>query len=605
MADRNNFRFIVDPMKLKDVLWPDVRFYRRQREIIYSVWDNDETHVVAGNKLGKDYVSAFIALAFFLTRGNMPCRVVTTSVDATQLEGVLWGEIRRFIQSSRYPLSHLDGGPLVINHLHLRKVYTNGPLKGELDPISYMIGRVAAKGEGMLGHHASMDDVGADGAIPLTLFLADEASGVDDQNWKVTDSWAARKLSIGNPYPCTNFFFRAVEGGVDPDSGEHDKGGDVPRPKEDPRGGFYRRVIQISAEDSPNVEYAKAEVAARRLPSMTNVIPGVLSYGEYLKRHATWDEVRKTIGLWGRFWKGANLLLYPPNWLDRAALLEELLAASGVRRIAEGMGVDPAEGGDKSSWSVVDRYGLIFQTSMKTPNTTLIRTTTMALMREYDLQPEQVCFDNAMGKEHADTLDTDFGLPVRTVAFGGQIRDDPKHGTTSMKRRLGLLEERYQYKNTRALMYHRLRLLMDPSRAATALARKRLKDRTGDTTMLDQADAIRALLRGTEGLPGGLSGPDNEAMTKELAEAERDPINGFAIPAEYGELRRQMSLIPFTLDADGRIFIIPKDKPNSQIDYKGPTVKKLLGCSPDELDSLVLAVHAMVDKPKRVEAGAM
>jgi hypothetical protein len=599
MADRNNFRFLVDPMKLKDVLWPDVKFYRKQRDIIYSVWDNDETDVVAGNMLGKDFVSAFIALAFYLTRS--PCRVVTTSVDATQLEGVLWGEIRRFIQTSRFPLSHLDGGPLLINHLHIRKVYTNGSRRGEVDPTSYLIGRVAAKGEGMLGHH--VEDVG-DG-VPRTLFMADEASGVDDENWKVTDSWARRKLAIGNPYPCSNFFFRAVEGGTDPESGAVDKGGDIPRPERDPRGGFYRRVIQITAEDSPNVQYSKAEVAAGKPPSGKVIVPGVLPYDDYVKRHSLWDEVRKCIGLWGKFWRGADLLLYPPHWLNRAELLSEILAASGVERRAEGMGVDPAEGGDRSSWSIVDRYGLMFQTAAKTPNTTVVRTTTMALMREFDLQPDQVCFDAGGGKEHADSLRDDFGLPVRTVRFGVPYAEDPRRGTTSLKKRLGLIEGRYAYKNTRAMMYHTVRMLMDPARASTAVAKKKLRERVGDTSNLDRADEVRHLLRGVRGLEGALSGPDGEKLRAEEEAAENDPLNGFAIPAEYHELRRQMSLIPLTYDNDSRLYVIPKDKPNRENEYRGQTLKKLLGCSPDELDSLVLAVHAMVEKPRRIEAGAI
>lgn len=40
-----------DPLILAKVLWPDVTFYKEQREAIYSVRDNDETFVVAGNML--------------------------------------------------------------------------------------------------------------------------------------------------------------------------------------------------------------------------------------------------------------------------------------------------------------------------------------------------------------------------------------------------------------------------------------------------------------------------------------------------------------------------------------------------------------------------
>lgn len=108
---------------------------------------------------------------------------------------MLWGEIRRFIQTSRYPLDAKDGGPLVVNHLHLRK-----QLNGVMCPLSYMIGRQAAKGEGMLGHHIA--DVG-DG-IPRTLWLGDEGSGLTNLIYERAATWAKRILVIGNPYPSVN-----------------------------------------------------------------------------------------------------------------------------------------------------------------------------------------------------------------------------------------------------------------------------------------------------------------------------------------------------------------------------------------------------------------
>jgi hypothetical protein len=173
---------------------------------------------------GKDFIAGYVCLWFFLSRH--PVRVVTTSADYSQLESVLWGEIRRFIQTSKYPLDADSGGPLVINHLHIRKVAPAGQEsegseavspghalwrgKGRtIDGLSYLIGRVAAKGEGMQGHHiADMGD-----GIPRTLFVADEASGVDDETYDAADTWARRKLVIGNPLPTTNFFFRGVKGG--------------------------------------------------------------------------------------------------------------------------------------------------------------------------------------------------------------------------------------------------------------------------------------------------------------------------------------------------------------------------------------------------------
>ena len=68
--------------------FPQYQFYDKQVEILESIRDNDETVVVAGNMMGKDFVAGFAALHFFVTR--VPCRVVTTSVRDDHLR-VLWG----------------------------------------------------------------------------------------------------------------------------------------------------------------------------------------------------------------------------------------------------------------------------------------------------------------------------------------------------------------------------------------------------------------------------------------------------------------------------------------------------------------------------------
>ena len=187
---------MVDPLRLATMLWPDVRFYRQQEEVIYSVIENDETYVPAGNMLGKDFVAGFLALWAFLA--HPVCRIVTTSVKDDHLR-VLWGEIGRFIQTSRYPLTIDKGGILIVNHHDVRKV-----VNGQRCEISYLLGMVSEKGEGLAGHHA-----------PYTLAVIDEASGVDDLAYRQMDTWARRKLIIGNPNPCprNHFFRKACEAG--------------------------------------------------------------------------------------------------------------------------------------------------------------------------------------------------------------------------------------------------------------------------------------------------------------------------------------------------------------------------------------------------------
>ena len=81
---------------------------------------------------------------------------------------------------------------------------------------SYAVAAVVTnehKGEGLSGHHAG------DG---FTLFVADECSGMADIAFSKASEWADHMLLIGNPYQCSNYFYRAIKG--DPATG--DPGGD-------------------------------------------------------------------------------------------------------------------------------------------------------------------------------------------------------------------------------------------------------------------------------------------------------------------------------------------------------------------------------------------
>lgn len=188
---------LLDPLVMAKEFWPHTSFYKQQREILYSIRDNDETIVPAGNMLGKDYIAGFTVLWVFLSALKLgkTCRIVTTSVKDDHLR-VLWGEVARFIQDCVYPLRSEDGGPLICNHRDFRYA------KDGKDGLSYLRGMVSEKGEGMAGHHAD-----------ITLGVIDEASGVDDLVYTQMDTWAKRKLIIGNPNPCANFFRKYCDAG--------------------------------------------------------------------------------------------------------------------------------------------------------------------------------------------------------------------------------------------------------------------------------------------------------------------------------------------------------------------------------------------------------
>lgn len=310
---------------------------------------------------------------------------------------------------------------------------------------------------------------------------------------------------------------------------------------------FVRKVIKIRAQDSPNVRLAEEQIRHGLIPTDEIVVEGVLPWSMYQTRRKTWDKVRQCIGLDAEFWEGASVLLYPPDWLNNSEKLADEM--KGRKRYAKAIGCDPAEGGDKSSWSVVDEFGLLELLAIQTPDTTTIPSTTKMLQRKWDVPWENVMFDRGGGgKQHADRLRLEFPQ-VRTIAFGEPLTPEPKTGRTQTKDRKEQREERYAYFNRRAEMYGELRELLDPA----------------------------------------------------IVDVPR-----FAIPNWFPEIRRQMALIPLTHDQEGRRTLLPKSKKRRADGKEGheQTLTELIGHSPDELDSLVIAIHAMLNKTRGMVGGA-
>ena len=588
MVKATNYRFVMDPMKFARICWPKVTFYRQQQEIIYSVANNDETYVPAGNKLGKDFVAGFIVLWFFMTR--RPCRIVTTSAKEDHLR-VLWGEINRFVDTAAVPMRVEQGGPLKVNYHDLRWEY-----EGVRCPISYCSGMVASDASiaAMQGHHVA--NVG-DG-IPRTLFLSDESSSVPNEYMTMARTWMDRSLSIGNTWPCENFFKWAVKGRP----GTEDHGGDMPRPvkKGETPGskGYWRKVIRIKAEDSPNVRLGLEEKARGLEPSNRMVVEGVKTWEEYNKNRTVWDEHQQCVSLDADWYEGKDVKLFPKAWLDRAENLHRDRIAESNRlwlenvelqkqyntlnkayknakskesgrywaemqvvtgkiesntqlierlkkvRVGKGIGVDPAEGGDNTSMTAVDEEGVLELKTKKTPDTDIICGEIVAFMAKWQVPANRVCIDRGGGgKQIADRLrkmlvGSLFGSRIRTVAFGEGVTMEPHRGTTTLEQRIDVAEERYTFANRRAQMY-------------------------GEVSMLPN----------------------------------------FALPRSYPQFRSQLAPIPKTYDGEGRLTLLSKGKkrPGS----KEPTLTELIGHSPDEADSLVLAVHAMLHKDPRKVAGAL
>jgi hypothetical protein len=138
------------------------------------------------------------------------------------------------------------------------------------------------------------------------------------------------------------------------------------------------------------------------------------------------------------------------------------------------------------------------------------------------------------------------------VAFGESLLPDIKKGYGQYQPysvRLEQREEKYTYVNRRAQMYGELSRLLDPS---------------------------------------------NEQVLGA----------NFAIPFNE-RLRKQLSVMPKLYDQEGRMFLPPKQKKPGQEESKIKSLTKLIGHSPDESDSLVLALHGMLHPSKKIVAGPL
>lgn len=302
--------------------------------------------------------------------------------------------------------------------------------------------------------------------------------------------------------------------------------------------GYTRKIIKIRADQSPNVKLALKEIQEGKEPSNTVLVPGIKDWNTYKKHRDQWDEMKQSIQLDAEFWEGEELFLFPRERLQKSS---ECI----INTKPKSMGVDTAEGGDSSSWSIIGDEGLVELVSIRTSDTSMIPDKTIELIHKHKINPRNVAFDRGGGgKQHADNLRTgkDKGYrpenyQVRTIGFGEAAKAPKKKGLKSLKRQKEEDEQKYTYRNRRAQMYGMLSIALE---------------------------------------------------------------EGFVIPSEFlfkkfredrKNLYDQLRPIPKLLDREGQLYLLPKNKKDPK--SKENTLTKLIGHSPDEADSLVLAVYCL------------
>ncbi len=181
-------RWREDPVAFsREVL--GIELWSAQVEILEAIRDNRNTTVRSGHKCGKSTALAVAALWFYCSFPR--ARVVMTAVKASQIDEVIWKEVRRLHRGAKIPV----GGTLY-----------DLARSGLRDPIDdrQIWGITARDGEGLAGISG-----------PNVLVLTDEASGIPDRFFEVLGSslagsgGTARKCYISNPTRTTGEFYRS------------------------------------------------------------------------------------------------------------------------------------------------------------------------------------------------------------------------------------------------------------------------------------------------------------------------------------------------------------------------------------------------------------
>ena len=181
---KNPVKFLVDCLDVKEK-----NVWAKMEEICNSVRDNQFTCVKAGNSVSKSYTVGRLALWFLYT--HKPSTVFTTAPSNTQVEDILWREIREAWHNAKTPLGGQEP---------LKTILTPNPnLKWFATGFATKSDSGTDEASRMLGFH-NQD----------MLIILDEAPGVDKSIWnaieKLVTNPAVKVLVIGNPIYATGEF---------------------------------------------------------------------------------------------------------------------------------------------------------------------------------------------------------------------------------------------------------------------------------------------------------------------------------------------------------------------------------------------------------------
>jgi phage terminase large subunit len=268
-------RVIDDPALFSQALLGH-QVWGKQHEILQSVAAHQRTAVKACHASGKTFTAAEAVLWWITSRQEAVA--VTTAPTWTQVERVLWGEIRSAVYRAKIAYPKPTATSL------------------QLGPGRYAIGLSTNEGIRFQGFHGSV------------LIVLDEAPGILPEIWEAIEGIRAggdvRVLALGNPTISSGPFYEAFSSN---------------------REGW--NLITISAFDTPNLKgltletllaLPEKELDQNSHPYLTTRRWVREKYFEWGPGHPLWES-----RVLGNFPQESEDALLPLTWLEQAKLRED------------------------------------------------------------------------------------------------------------------------------------------------------------------------------------------------------------------------------------------------------------------------------------------
>lgn len=283
------------PINFFKAAWPDIYLWDKLEEICFQIVKNRRVIVPSGHGIGKTWLLARIALWFLYC--FYPSKVITSAPTWSQVELLLWSEIKNAYHTCQFPL----GGRILETQLKIEEDW-------------FAIG-LSTRGKAKEREFGTPKFQGFHSENLLVLL--DEAPGIEPEIWTSVETLITgtnnKIVAIGNPTSPSGKFYEACKSPL-------------------------WRKIEISSFDHPNVK------------SGAIIIPGAVTKEWIEERQKEWGEDSP---LWqakvlGQFPDEGEDTLIPLSWAEACVGLN--LGTQGDKRL----GVDVARyGSDMTVFCIV------------------------------------------------------------------------------------------------------------------------------------------------------------------------------------------------------------------------------------------------------------